>query len=168
VVEAGARSGALVTALWALEQGRECFVVPGPIDAPASAGCNGFLRDWPGLARVVSGVPQLLDDLGLEGSAGLPAGGDRRPRASASIVASRVALPSAAAVLRESEPAERTVAEAVIHGAVTADELVAVTRLSIGAVLGALTRLETRGLVRAIHGRYEPAGPLAGVDPMAA
>ena len=48
VVEAGARSGALVTASWALEQGRECFLVPGSIDAPTSAGCNGFLRDWPG------------------------------------------------------------------------------------------------------------------------
>src|SRR6185436_18349882 len=72
VVEAGARSGALVTASWALEQGRECFVVPGSIDAPTSAGCNGFLRDWHGLARIVSGVPQLLDDLGLAAVAGLP------------------------------------------------------------------------------------------------
>ena len=71
MIEAGARSGALVTASWALEQGRECFLVPGPIDAPASAGCNGFLRDWPGLARIVSGIPQLLDDLGLMGAAGL-------------------------------------------------------------------------------------------------
>src|SRR5207237_8709213 len=60
VVEAGARSGALLTASWALEQGRECYLVPGSIDAPASAGCLGFLRDWPGLAKVVAGVPQLL------------------------------------------------------------------------------------------------------------
>src|SRR4029079_4294370 len=71
VVEAGARSGALVTASWALEQGRECFLLPGSIDAPMSAGCNGFLRDWPDLARIVSGIPQLLDDLGLSGSAAL-------------------------------------------------------------------------------------------------
>ena len=79
VVEAGARSGALVTASWALEQGRECFVVPGSIDAATSAGCNGFLRDWPELARIVSGVPQLLDDLGLTAAAGLPRRGSGGP-----------------------------------------------------------------------------------------
>jgi DNA processing protein len=170
VVEAGARSGALVTASWALEQGRECFLVPGPIDAPTSAGCNGFLRDWPDLARIVSGVPQLLDDLGLSAEAGLPVlrAPDPEPASGTAIVTSRIKLPSASSVLRNSQPADRSVAEAVVHGAVTADELVAVTRLSIGAVLGALTRLEARGLVRAVHGRYEPTGPLAGVDPMAA
>ncbi|HEX2625771.1 MAG TPA: DNA-processing protein DprA [Candidatus Limnocylindrales bacterium] len=170
VVEAGARSGALVTASWALEQGRECFVVPGPIDAPTAAGCNGFLRDWHDLAKIVSGIPQLLDDLGLAAEAGLPVlqAPDPTPQSGTAIVSSRVKLPSASSVLRNSEPAERSVAEAIVHGAVTADELVAVTRLSIGAVLGALTRLESRGLVRAIHGRYEPVGPLAGVDPMAA
>lgn len=170
VVEAGARSGALVTASWALEQGRECFLVPGPIDAPTSAGCNGFLRDWYDLARIVSGVPQLLDDLGLSAAAGLPVlrAPEPVPAKGTAIVSAEVKRPSASAVLRNSEPAERSVAEAVIHGAVTADELVAVTRLSIGAVLGALTRLESRGLVQATRGRYEPAGPLAGVDPLAA
>lgn len=166
VVEAGARSGALVTASWALEQGRECFVVPGSIDAPTSAGCNGFLRDWPGLARIVSGIPQLLDDLGLLAEAGLPStpspsGPATRPRSS-------VAAPSVAAMLSNSSPADRSVAGALVRGAVTVDELVAVTRLSIGAVLGAMTRLEAIGLVRATHGRYEPAGPLAAVDPVAA
>ncbi|HJP88411.1 MAG TPA: DNA-processing protein DprA [Candidatus Limnocylindrales bacterium] len=170
VVEAGARSGALVTASWALEQGRECFVVPGPIDAPTSAGCNGFLRDWHDLAKIVSGIPQLLDDLGLAAEAGLPVlqAPDPKAHQGTAVVSSRVRLPSASSVLKNSEPAERSVAEAIVHGAVTADELVAVTRLTIGAVLGALTRLENRGLVRAIHGRYEPVGPLAGVDPMAA
>ncbi len=34
VVEAPASSGALLTAGWAMDQGRACFVVPGPIDAP--------------------------------------------------------------------------------------------------------------------------------------
>lgn len=161
VVEAGARSGALVTASWALEQGRECFIVPGSIDAQTSAGCNGFLRDWPGLAKVVSGVPQLLDDLGLLGEVGLPGAASPGLRSS-------VRLPSARAVLSGRDAAQVAVAEALIHGAVIVDELVAVTRLSVGAVLGALTRLEAAGLARPIHGRYEPIGPLAAVDPKAA
>lgn len=160
VVEAGARSGALVTASWALEQGRECFIVPGSIDSPTSAGCNGFLRDWRDLARIVSGIPQLLDDLGLSGAAGLPG--------QAPVVKSTVKLPSAKAVLSGRDPAQLAVAEALVHGAVTVDELVAVTRLSVGAVLGALTRLEASGLARPIHGRYEPVGPLAAADPQAA
>lgn len=45
VVEAPLRSGALITANTALEQGRDLFAVPGPIDAPASAGCNRIIRD---------------------------------------------------------------------------------------------------------------------------
>jgi DNA processing protein len=166
VVEAGARSGALVTASWALEQGRECYVVPGSIDAPTSAGCNGFLREWPALAPIVSGLPQLLDDLGLGGAAGLPAARKRNEKTGV-VITSRLPQPSAAAVLKGRSDTERTVAEALIHGAVSIDEVVAVTRLSVGAVLGAVTRLEALGLVRAAHGRYEPAGPLAA-EPVAA
>jgi DNA processing protein len=161
VIEAGARSGALVTASWALEQGRECFLVPGSIDAPASAGCNGFLRDWPGLARIVSGVPQLLDDLGLMGSAGLVGVADPRDPGRPVPISPRVDLPSAAAVLAGRDEGQHRVAHALLRGATTVDELVAVTTLSVVGVLGALTRLEASGLVRANRGRYEPLGALA-------
>jgi DNA processing protein len=155
VVEAGARSGALLTASWALEQGRECFLVPGPIDAPMSAGCLGFLRDWPGAARIVAGVPQLLDDLGLAPAAAfpLPARADG-PSSSATPA-------SAAAILASATPAERSVAAALVSGAVIVDELVAVTGLSVPGVLGALTRLEALGLATGRYGRFEPAGSLA-------
>lgn len=166
VVEAGARSGALLTASWALEQGRECFIVPGPIDAPPSAGCLGFLRDWHGAARIVAGVPQLLDDLGLPASAAL-----RPPRTAAGgadVVSSTVAPVSVAALLVEADAAQRAVALALLAGATTVDELVAVTGQTVASVLGAVTRLESRGLVYGTSGHYRVAGRLAAAPAPAA
>ncbi|MBI3751224.1 MAG: DNA-protecting protein DprA [Chloroflexi bacterium] len=164
VVEAGARSGALLTASWALEQGRECFLVPGAIDAPMSAGCIGFLRDWPGAARIVSGIPQLLDDLGLPAAAALPKPPPRLPRRPTG----EIRPPSAGSSLKTLDPADEPVAIAIARGAATVDELIAVTHLTVAGALGALTRLETAGLVSARHGRYAPAGPLAAVPADAA
>lgn len=167
VVEAGARSGALLTASWALEQGRECFVVPGSIDAPASAGCLGFLRDWPNAARIVAGVPQLLDDLGLPAGAALQPVG-RSGGSGARVVSSTTAPATVTALLVESGPAEMVIARTLLAGATTVDELVAVTGLTVAAVLGAITRLESRGLVHGIGGRYRAVGRLAAAPPTAA
>lgn len=62
VVEAGARSGALVTAGHALDLGRTVAAVPGPIDSPQSAGSNELLRDG---AVVIASVADALALAGL-------------------------------------------------------------------------------------------------------
>ncbi|MEX1173370.1 MAG: DNA-processing protein DprA [Chloroflexota bacterium] len=159
VVEAPARSGALITASWALEQGRHCFLVPGSLDAPASAGCLAFLREFEGEAHLVAGIPQLIADLGLAKSAPRPgvdptaaAGPTGHPRGDA-------VTGAAVAVLGTTE---RSVAEALLAGNRTVDELVATTGHAVATVLATLTMLERRGLVAGRHGRYRPDGALLG------
>jgi DNA processing protein len=152
VVEAPARSGALITASWALEQGRECFLVPGPIDAPTSAGCLAFLREFPGIARVVAGVPELIADLGLTPLPADPPGPLRR-RASTALTN---------ATLATLGHTEALVAHHLVAGRVTVDEIVAAADLPVATVLAALGMLERRGLAAGVHGRYRPAGPLLG------
>jgi DNA processing protein len=153
VVEAPARSGALITASWALEQGRACFLVPGPIDAPASAGCLAFLREWSEETRIVAGVPQLIADLGL---AGLPSSDGPE--------AARLDRLGEAA-LRSMGTTEATVARGLVAGLATVDELVAAADLPVATVLATLTLLERRGLATGVHGRYRPSGALLGEPP---
>jgi DNA processing protein len=166
VVEAGARSGALITAGWALEQGRECLLVPGPMDAPTSAGCHAFLRAFPTQTRIVCGIPELLEDLDLAGQ------GSEGPRRSTggngSDATARSPRPGAvapvagpAAVLASLGAVERSLAEVLMAGPATADELARGSSLTSAALLSALTLLELRGLVTSSYGRYRPADMLA-------
>ena len=155
VIEAGRRSGALITAGWALEQGRECFLVPGPMDSAASEGCHLFLRSFAGEARLVAGIPELLEDLELAGGAKEEAP-VRKSRPDSSV---RGAGP--AGVLAALGPVERCVAERLKEGPATADELAALARLPSATVLSVLTMLELKGLVTGAYGRYMAAGALA-------
>jgi DNA processing protein len=147
VVEAGARSGALTTAAWALEQGRSLHIVPGRLDDPAVAGSLAFLRDAGPGASVVAGVPELLEDLGLLDDPGPTPAPGRQPRLEA--------------VLSGLTGAERSVAIAVLDGSGSVDELAMTCGLSGATILGTLTALEIRGLVVEVFGRYRPAGWLA-------
>ena len=148
VVEAPARSGALITASWALEQGRDCYLFPGSIDAPASAGCLAFLREFRDATRVVAGIPQLIDDLGL-----------------ADHLAEPGVTTKAAATLADVGEAAGRLGRELVLGRRTVDELVAVTGWPVASVLAGLTLLERRGLAIGVHGRFRPAGHLAGMDP---
>jgi DNA processing protein len=62
VVEAGQRSGALITVEFAIEQGRDVFAVPGNIVSRNSAGCNRLIQDG---AKMVLGVEDILEELNL-------------------------------------------------------------------------------------------------------
>ncbi|HET8784068.1 MAG TPA: DNA-processing protein DprA [Candidatus Limnocylindrales bacterium] len=144
VVEAPAKSGALITASWALEQGRGCFLVPGPLDSRTSAGSLAFLREFAPVAQIVTGITQLIADLGFTSQLQVP--GD------AVVMAS----------LQQLGRTETLIASALLGGLATVDELVAATDLPIATVLAALTLLQRKGLVTGAHGRYRPAGAMLG------
>lgn len=62
VIEAGQRSGALITAGFALEQNRDVFAIPGNITSPASKGTNRLIQEG---AKLVTCVEDLLEELNL-------------------------------------------------------------------------------------------------------
>jgi DNA processing protein len=127
VVEARERSGALITADFALEEGREVLAVPGEITSALSAGTNALLRLG---ATPLTCAQDVLESYGLT----LP-------------VAAGPALgPAAAAVL-----------ERVRESALGADELARLTGLAAGELAVALTELELAGTVRAEDGVYRAA-----------
>jgi DNA processing protein len=123
VVEAPARSGALITTDFAADQGREVFVVPGSVFSAASAGCHGLLRDG---ARPVTCAADVLDDLNING---------RREHTSV-----QQALPL--------EDDERRLLALLTGDPQHIDEISAAANLAIAQCGALLLTMELKGLVR--------------------
>jgi DNA processing protein len=133
VVEAGAKSGALITAQIAGSIGRLVGAVPGPVDVPSSEGTNTLLRDG---AQVVTGAADVL------GLVALTARGRTVTRSTEGEPDERR--------LREIEgltAPERQVASVLEHGPRLADELVGATGLSARETAAALASLTMIGVV---------------------
>jgi len=125
IVEAGEHSGALITADFALEQGRDVLAVPGSIFGPMSAGTNELLRQG---ATPVTCAQDILEAIG--------------------------ATPAEATTLAQHLPElgarEGCVLEALSAEPHHADELARTLRLSSGEVAAALAMLELKGLARQV------------------
>ncbi len=140
IVEAGEGSGALHTANWGFEQGRDVFAVPGSVFSRQSQGTNQLIRD--NTARLVATPEQLLEELNLLG-----AGGQYRLSGAAPASEARPqATPSKARAGASQE--EGRVLHWLGDEPVHVDEIVRSSGLPVAEVSSALQVMELKGLVR--------------------
>lgn len=148
VAEAPMKSGSLITAELALEQGRDVFAVPGGVDVPSSEGCNDLIANG---AKLVRSAGDILEEYAghyafRETPEGLPEV-RRRPQSRAS-----AGLP---------QPAPKAAPEqdpvlAALEEPLQLDEISRRTGIPVNTLLSRLTLLELKGRIRQLPGQtYE-------------
>ncbi len=128
VVEGDHTSGAMITARFALEQGREVFVVPGSIFSPQSRGPHALLRDG---ATPVASAAEVLEALNL------------------TMVGAQMDFGRA---MPPTDPDERALMAALTREPRHIDDVVRASGLAAATVSGTLAMLELKGLVRDLGG----------------
>ncbi len=127
VIEAGATSGALITANFAVEQGREVFAVPGNIFAPQSKGPNKLIQNG---AHVLLNPRDILEVLDL----------------------TRVTEQRTARELLPSDEIEAQLLRVLTYEPTHVDEIRAKTGLEVAKVSSTLVMMELKGMVRHVGG----------------
>jgi len=123
VIECREKSGALITADFALDFNREVFAVPGGIFSPTSAGPNSLIKKG---AHPVADAKEIIEILGLENIT--------------TAVETRKILPET--------PEEKIIIECLEAGAKSADEIIRRTGLKAATIGGALSVMEMKGLIK--------------------
>lgn len=127
VVEADERSGAMITAVFALEQNREVFAVPGPITSPKSRGTNKLIQQG---AKLVMNVDDIIQELNLQ----------QVPQQ----LAMREILPD--------NSDEAALLKLLSTQPTHIDELSRTSGLPVAMISATLTMMELKGMVRSLGG----------------
>ncbi|MEP1217475.1 MAG: DNA-processing protein DprA [Marinobacter sp.] len=136
VVEAGLKSGSLITARLALEQGREVFAIPGSVHNPLARGCHDLIRQG---AKLVETVDDICEELGAWWSSH----DHEAPQAPESLATDRL------------DSREIAVLEALGYDPQSTDDLCSVTGLPADQLMQSLLLLELQGLVDAAPGGFQ-------------
>ena len=137
VVEAAGKSGALITADFALEQGREVYAVPGNVNSPTSGGVNNLIKQG---AKLVTSVDDILEDLHANVRAAV---GHARSDGPAAENPAIQTLPEA----------ERLVYESISDRPVHIDDLADRCGTDVLRMTAALSRLELKHLIKQLPGK---------------
>lgn len=132
VVEAGDKSGALITSSLAMEYNREVMAIPGAVNNPKCRGCHRLIRDGAALIEKAEDILELL-----------------QPRGRAHAVAVQQPL------FVDLAPAEKAIYEALdVTESIHIDVLSQKAGVPVGDALGKLLMLELKGVVRQLPGKY--------------
>ncbi len=123
VIEAGEKSGALITAMHALEQNREVFAVPGGIYSPVSAGTNSLIKLG---AKPVTSARDIIENLNLADAA--------------SFIENKKAIPESAE--------EALILKELSYEPLHIDELKQLTKLDTSVINSTLTIMEMKGMIK--------------------
>ena len=130
VVEAVQNSGSLITARYALDQGREIFAIPGNINSSGSRGTNQLIKQG---AKLVEEVGDILEELHL-------------PKATAS----QIPLPPPFSLTPQEAGIFTMLAESPLH----IDDVIVRSELTVSDVSATLLRLELKGAVVQLPGKF--------------
>jgi len=144
VVEAGLRSGALITARMAMENNREVMAVPGKIDSPLSKGAHRLIKQGATLIESVEDVTEALGYLGKELKSHVKTEAEK----AAKIIDTPLFDISQ---LNLSEP-EKLIYDCLSNEPVHLEQIIAQTDLSPGSISASLVALQLKGIVRQLPG----------------
>jgi DNA processing protein len=144
VVEAGLRSGALITAQAALESNREVMAVPGKVDSPLSQGPHRLIKEGAKLIETVEDVMEALGYIGeqLKDHTAL----------TAKETTEKVEMPLLETAKLNLKGHEKTIYDALGKEPLHIDQLIADTSLPAGAVNASVVSLRLKGLIKQLPG----------------
>jgi len=141
IVEAGEKSGSLITARLALEQGREVFAVPGSIDSAGSRGTNKLIKQG---AKLIENTDDILEEI--------------FPQFERTIVLKPSPVSNSEVIEAKSSEilsdVDQKIVDLVSGGRVHIDDLISSTGLSSASILSSLTTLELKEIIKQYPGKF--------------